>query len=113
MAKAPRENRIDMSYVPPRGKFYKVQYTGGTVYYQGYTDPTGTILQGQAISCDSYRVAPILPDHDMTYTVDPVSREEADEITPYYDYYGNLRDDPWIPLTKFITAQEDEIFWYK
>ena len=87
-----------------------MKYTGGTVYYQGYTDPTSTILQGQAIGCDSSLVAPVLPDHDMTYTAVPLSREEVDEITPYYDYYGNFHEDYWLPLTKFIPAQEDEIF---
>ena len=114
MAKAPNGKRIDMSYDPPKGKFYKVEYIGGTVYYQGYINSDGTILQGQAISCDSYRVAPVLPDHDMTYVVDPWPREEAEAMPQYwYDETGCPHEDfatNWIPLTKFIPAQEDEIF---
>ena len=109
MAKAPKGGRIDMSYDPPKGNFYKVRYTGGTVYYRGYTDPTSTILQGQAIGCDSSLVAPALPYHDRTYTVDPVSREEAEDLRLYYDG-EEIHEDYWIALTKFMPAQENEIF---
>ena len=114
MAKAPSEaQRVVIQYDPPKGKFYKVEYIGGTVYYRGYIDETGTILQGQAISCDSYRVAPVLPDHDMTYKVDPWSREEAEAMPQYwYDDMGNPHEDfatNWIPLTKFIPLTQKEI----